>query len=346
MVMRLHTLAILLGVSLVCTAGVHAAGVHVLSDRPLPAPAAYALDVRWATDQSVYITAYNEGILEVPTGDLKAKTIIPPVGGRCKSCVRLGLSDAYLVTAFPAFAVVWKKHDRPESHQLAFDTTVDLDVHDDRLLLLGSRREKGKWAPDGAIGWTGTLSSGLADLEPVLFSQQGPKAQVFGKCGFLDHGGARFFPDGSFVLVPGAEPGVYLYDHRGRLSYTWQTNKLNIFDRCNLPQDQLLLYMRDPEARAKWLTRVRTVDDVLALPEGPGLVVREVKGGKTIWSLILLRRDKPTIVTPLPFSEATDVASVKADVRGRQIVFLVNRSARWRNDNKPSPGRLILAEWR
>lgn len=336
---------------LTALAALTAAGsdIRILSDRVLPGPGAYALDVRFAKADAVYVTTIEDGVLEIDTAHVnQSKNVAYPrvEGERCFSCSELAASPRYVVTAFPAGGLSWKEISDSHGNPVPFDAIVDIDVRDDRLLLLGSRREGKAWAPDGAIAWMGTLSKRLADLHPVLTSGQGPAAMVMGRCGFINPGAIRFFPDGSYVIVPGVEPGVFLYSASGQLLYTWQTDRLRIFDRCEVPEEQRLLYMKDPEARMQWINRSRLVDEVLPLPEGPALIAREAKNGTTRWQMILLRKNLPPRTIDLPFVANTDAAYVRADVRGSQIVFLVRQSARWRNNGKPTPGRLILAEWK
>ena len=319
--------------------------VRVITDTALTGAAAETGGVRWASADSVYLTTMAEGVLEF---DLHAKTpariVFPATRGKCFTCVHLGTSSRYMVTAFPAFAMAWKRITEPSIHPVPFDVISALDVRDDRLVFIGSRREKGQWAPDGAIAWSGTLSKDLADLHPVLFSALGPDAQILGDCGFGDVSAARYLRDGSYVLVPGVEPGVFLYDPDGKLLYTWQTDRLGFLDRCDISPQNRLLYARDPEARYQWLNHYRTVEDILPLPEGPALLLREVQGGSTKWSLLILKRNAPPSKIDLPIRAPSDVAIAKADIRGKRIVFLIRTYGEWRRGWRPQPARLIVAE--
>ncbi len=334
------------GIVLIGNRAPEANRLRIISDSPLAGKAAYALDLRWESPGILYMTSFEESVVKVRTEDLHVlKNVVRGIRGQCLECSMLGLSTDYLVTAHTVAGVAWKQLTESSGHLLPFDMVVDIDVHGDKLLLLGSRRENGVWAPDGAIAWTGTLSSGLKDLHPVHFSSVGPDKKILGRCGFISHGAVRFFPDGSYVVVPGVEPGVFLYQKDGKLAHVWQTEPLNVFDECELSQPQQLLYMKDPEARMQWLKQKRVVDDVLAMPEGPALVVREVIDGITHWSMVVLHRDRPASVLRLPFTAPTDVASLRADLMEKEVAFLMNLSARWRNDGAPTAGRLILAEW-
>jgi hypothetical protein len=321
--------------------------VRVIADTVLTGAAAEAGGVRWASTDSVYLTTMADGVLEL---DLHAKNpskiVFPATKGKCFTCVHLGASSRYLVTAFPAFAMAWKRIAESSIHNVPFDVIAALDVRDDRLVFVGSRREEGQWAPDGAIAWSGTLSKDLLDLHPVFFSALGAKAQILGDCGFSSVSAVRYLRDGSYVLVPGLEPGVFLYDPDGKLLYTWQTDRLGFLDRCDVSAQNKLLYARDPEARYQWLNHYRTVNDIVPLPEGPALLLREVQGGSTKWSLLILRRNAAPSKIDLPIQAPSDVAIARADIRGNRIAFLIRTYGEWRRGWKPQPARLIVAEWR
>ncbi len=338
--------ALLTAVSSATHSAAAAPHVRVISDRVLAGAAAKAIDVRWASAGSVYVTTLAAGVLEIdPQSDKGQRIAFPTSRGNCSTCAHLAASSRYIVTAFEAFALAWKQVGDAPIHNAPFDSIVDIDVRDDRLLLLGSRREEGKWAPDGAIAWAGTLSKDLLDLHPVLFSTMGAEAQILGDCNFTGFGAARYLRDGSFILLPGVEPGVFLYGADGKLEYTWQTDGLGFVDRCDLSHEDRLLYARDPEARYQWLSRRRIVNDILPLPEGPALVVREVDGGRTKWTILVLRRNARPVRVGLPFTSPTDVASMRADVRGNRIAFLIRTFGGWRRGFTAPAARLIIAEW-
>ena len=217
-------------------------------------------------------------------------------------------------------------------------------AHAGYRVILGSRTEKGKWAPDGAIAWAGSLGMGLRDLRPVLFSTQGPKAEVISRCGFLEPGALRFFADGSFFIVPGVEPGAYLYDRTGKLVHTWQTSGLGFVDRCDLSEKQVVTFSADPEQRARWRAGKVMIDDVLPTPDGPALLLHEYRDGTARWTMLVLRRNGKPQRIALPFSVPSDVASLRADIQGKRIVFLVRTFGSWRKNAQPQSARLIVAE--
>ena len=329
---------------LVVVSPASAQSVRVISDRVLTGDATRALDIRWATAGSVYVSSYFAGVLQVDiaTGKSTPAAFVQPRRA-CPSCSHLGVSNRYVVTSFPVYDMAWKEWSKPQVHRHLFDAVVDLDVRGDRLLMLGSRTEGGRWAPDGVIGWTGSLDKQLKDLRPILYSVKGPKAQTIARCGFLGPGATRFFADGSFVVVPGVEPDIYLFDSSAKLVHTWQTAKLGFVDRCDLSDAQVEALSADLEQRARWRAARTMVDDVLPAPAGPALLLHEYRSGVARWTMLVLRRNGPPQRITLPFTTKSDVTSLRADIRGNRIAFLIRSFGEWRPNVVPS-SRLIIAE--
>ena len=172
-----------------------ARSLRILSDRPLPPPLVKAVDVRWASDSSVYLTLAREGTVEasVDFDHLKVTPMIAKMqepGGSFSHL--LAASSEYLVTSGP-FWITWRSIASPTRAEDAFDSIHDLDVAGDRLLILAARRgEKGQFAPEGAIAWTGSLRRGLSDLRPVAYDATGPGARNLGACSNFHMGVSAF----------------------------------------------------------------------------------------------------------------------------------------------------------
>src|SRR5436305_6560944 len=200
--------------------------LRILSDRPLPPALVSALDIRWASDHSVYMALAREGTVEasIDLDHLKITPMIPKMGEPEGSfSLLLAASSEYLVTSGP-FWITWRSIASPTRAEDAFDSIHDLDVAGDRFVILASRRgEKGQFAPEGAIAWTGSLRRGLSDLRPVAYDATGPGARNLGACSNFHMGGVRFLGDGSFLVVPGVQPGILLYSPEGKLIHTWDS---------------------------------------------------------------------------------------------------------------------------
>jgi hypothetical protein len=253
------------------------------------------------------------------------------------------VTPSFLVVASPVFAVRWHDRQTTRDQTLSFAAILDLDANGHRLLLLGAQKdEQERFAPDGAIAWIGSLTRDLADLRPVYYSSSGPGAKTVANCGLFDLGAVRFLRDGSFLVVPGVEPGAYLYSAAGKLSRTWDTAQIGLDSGdCETLDGKLRnrLYA-DPEPRFAWLNQRRTLDDILALPGDPGLIVRRVAQGRTSWELKILGREGKITTVALPVRSTTDLAHLRGDVRGDRIAILVSEYGK---HGPAAPPRLILA---
>lgn len=304
-------------------------GLRLVSETVLPAHLERARDVRWASSESVYLAVSLTGTVELaldPVGN-DVKQVIPDGHGPEAIWLtsRLGASDAYLAAAAPVFLVGWKSRSTAGLQgREVFEDIEDIDVAANRLVVLGFRRdEKGRIASDGAIAWMGSLDLGLTDLKAVAFSQAGVGARPMDSCANFEIGAVRFLPDGTFVVLPGAESGVFLFDSEGRLLHTWETTALGLDRLCDFDDPQRDLFSRNPLARWAWINQFRTVDEVLPLPEGPGLVIRKVAAAGTGWELTLLRRTGSARTSELPISSPSSNAHLRADIRGQRVAFLI-----------------------
>lgn len=320
--------------------------LHIISDRPLPQALHEASDIRWASDTSVYLSLYREGAVEasVDLDHPRVVKVIPgmrEVGGTF--CSGLAASPEYLVTHGPLW-ITWRSVSEPTRKEEAFDSIHDLDVFQDRLLVVAARRDdKGRFAPEGALAWLGSLRKGLSDLRPVAYDASGPGGKTLGACSTFQMGGARFLADGSFLVVPGVQPGIHLYSAEGKLLRTWDSGPIGLDADCaSLTEQQIRRFATQFVPRVEWLNQRRTLDEILPLPQGPGLVVRSVSEGKARWSLKILRQDGTVPTYTIPVSGQSEFAHLKGDVRGRKIVFVMSASEK--DGMKSDVSRLVLAE--
>lgn len=325
--------------------------LRVLSDQPLPDPLRRADDVRWAGPGSVFIAAAMAGAFEVEIG--KATNAPPqliiapvPVPNYLRHCSRLGVSDEYIVSACPIRSVFWKPRSSKDPDkvqtELSFDAIVDLDVWKGRLLLLGARRDaQRRFAPDGAIAWTASLGEQLTEVKPLMYSVSGPGARNMDACGIMDLGKVRFLPDGSFVIAPGVEPGIFLYDAAGKLKRTWQADLVGFDAGCGISDEQMYSFSESFVTRYQWINQRRVLDEILPLADGLGFVIRTRSAGQTRWQLKVLGNEGGVSSYELPFTSAAEYAHVRGDVRDGRIVFLLLDRFK---DAPPNSARLLLAE--
>ncbi len=337
---------------LVCAAaGSFAADVRpprLVSTVRLEGGAADALDVRWLSDREVLLGAGRKGTFAYDVQSGATRTVVGGTGasGGFAYVARLGISPAYIVTAGLFGEVAWLSTapGATLSPRVPFDMILDADVYDDTLVVLGARRDaKGKWAPEGAIAWIGSLRQNLRDLRPLHYSEFGSEPKSLNNCHYLGSGAARFLRDGTLLVIPTVEQGMYLYDRSGKLLKTWPTEGLGFRDRCDLTAEQIVTYSVQPTARWKFLNSTTVLDEVIPLPGiagGAGLIKRTQSGGAMRWTLHVLRDGKVQATYPLPVT-AGERAALRADVRGRKVALLI---IEYRTDKNPDGARLLFME--
>ncbi len=328
-------LAALLGSSVAQAAdlpGKVAAGpaIEVVREVRLPPTLRWSMDVRWAGDSTLFLAAGKVGVyeLQVGSGVLSSRKVLFPEleDGRLWLSARLAVSPSFLVAAAPVHSLAWKRRDGSSSSpELPFAAVVDMDMHQDRMLVLGAQRDdEGVWSPDGAIAWLGSLGAELGDLTPVFFSRDGAGARNMGDCAVLETGAVRFLADGSFLIVPGVEEGVFLYGPTGRLVRTWQADAIGLDVGCDLSPELHRRLASDGHFRQlDYLNRRRTLDEILPLASGPALVVREVSQGSTSWRLELLHPDGSVASAALPVRSGSAYSHIRGDVLGDEVVLLM-----------------------
>jgi len=106
-------------------------GLEILSELPVPEPIEWAMDVRWASEDSVLIAGGQAGVFEVPVQGSAPPEVVIGGGrgaGRFWLASRLGRSMTHWVVASPVFSFAWKSEQAPTLQETPFDVIVDLDV--------------------------------------------------------------------------------------------------------------------------------------------------------------------------------------------------------------------------
>ena len=322
--------------------------LQILSDTALSEPFRYAVDVRWASDRSVYLALKRRGVVEYGLDSKKVmRQMIPgenEPGGFWLS-YQIAVSRSYLLAGSP-LALTWRPLDSAVRKEDAFEFLSDMDVHENRVAVGGPRRDSnGDFAPEGAIVWIGSLDKDLGDLRPLLFDARGPGAPNVNACGILHLGATRFLPDGSLIVVPGVQPGIYRFDPQGKLVQTLDTVGLGIDTDCaSVSEEQMRAMDRKYPPRLAWVNARRIVDDVLPLPAGPGLLIRSFREGQVRWTLKVLRPDGDVAIYDVPVRPQTPYAHLKGDIRqGRLVLLLWGYSEDGKPDGAPIPRLLTVS---
>jgi hypothetical protein len=322
----------MLGVALVLLAVAGAASaprvqpLHRLSViAEYPTALGMATDVRWAGDDSVLISDLERGIGQATlpaSGEVNVSWLPewPRPAGAGLQPKHIAFSGDRIVSGDMAFMLQWHARHGHESGQIPVEYIADLDLNGDQLLVSGMRRDQaGNMGLDGAMAWLGSLTAGEAGLKPILPFHSEDEIM---RCSGFGLGVVRFLRDGSFIVVPATEPGVFLFSPDGHLRRTWQSDAIGVEATCGLSKDQRPAFARSPATRQEWVNRRPMIDEVIETPDGPAVVIRSRGKEKTTWEMVVLNGDAGVRVA-LPFSSSSPWAHVAADTRGRRTVFLV-----------------------
>jgi len=320
--------------------------VTKLLELALPEPVAGSQDVRWETDQSVVLSAGTAGVfrLDLENASRSPQVLIPggTGEGRAWFSTRVAASERWLLAAAPVYSVVWTAREGGELQGTAdFDVILDVDVDGDHAALLAAKRTT-RLAPDGAVGWIGSLSKNLTDARPVYYSTDGPGASSFNRCGRFSVGAIRYMRDGTLIIVPGFENGIYKTDRTGRVLQVWDSTLLTPGPPCHITEDEASMLGRSPAGLDTYVNGRVIVEDALPLRGGAGLVVRYPGGDQVRWRLIRLTDKGPDGGTWLPIGETSASARVKADVRGDRLVLLVEEPGPPARPRQGTPRLLVF----
>jgi hypothetical protein len=326
-----------------------ALALHMLSDTVLSEAFRFALDVRWVSDHSIALAVLKSGVVEYNLdGKTSPKQLIPAdvAPGRSGYGQEVAVSSRYLAAGAWLQSITWRPLDSEVRKEEVFDCIHDIDVGGSQASIIGVRRDaQGKFSPDGVIAWIGSLDKDLADLKPLIFDAGGTGAPSMGACCGFHLGVTRFLADGSLVVVPGIQPGIYHFDSQGKLLQTLDTVALGTDTDCAAIRKEMVAPMgRDPSLRMAWINERRIVDDVLPLPAGTGLIIRSIQQGQVRWVLKVLHPDGSVGVYDVPVKAPNLFAHLKGDFRQGRLVLLLWASPPHRNpDGIPMPHLLIAS---
>jgi hypothetical protein len=306
---------------------IEASRFEVLHTQPLPAALRWASDVRWASDDTVWVAAGPDGVFEIAVEEGGSGPRRLGADGGGPDGLLLAASDGMVAAAVGFGPVSWTRADSPSNgRQTApLATIIDFDLWRGRGVLLGARRDaEGNWSPEGGLLWLGSLAEDLADVEATMFAESGPQALEVALCGTLGLGAVRFFADGRYAVVPGVQPGAFLYASDGELLHAWRTEPIGFYDRCELDWEEARQLKRDPRERIRWWRRHPTLDELLPWGDGPALIVRRPRQDGTSWQLVALSERGISEPVDLPVVTASTASHLKADLRGDRLAVLIS----------------------
>lgn len=318
---------LLLGIHVLAGPVAAAISFQTVSSTPLP-EGVIARDVRWAGPSEVYVSTGKRGVVRTRVDSSTHGTPVMPGGDRggfsISGLVAVGQSHVAVASPMGAFGWMPLAGNARTLGQKALLAVMDIDARGDSLAVLGADSGPVQGlARDGAIAWIGSLSKGMSDMRRLMKGRSNPGGKDMARCSILETGALRFMPDGSLIVVPGVEPGVYRYGPNGKLMQTWDTDPLGIVDDCWIADSELQLVARDFGRRIDWYASRVIVDEILPLPDGPALLLRRVEKGVTKWDVVTQPYRGKAQRVALPVTMPTPRGHVRGDVRGNQLVLLV-----------------------
>lgn len=326
----------------------NSATFRLVEERAVPGDLPMPRDVRWGRGDTLLL-ATGRGLVEIELTkpDASPRTLISKGNGadELPFVSHAAHSEGLVAAAALVQALAWKPMQSESPVRVkAFAAVVDMDLSGDRALLLGGRRgPEGQWCPDGAIAWTAKLDETLEALTPIFYSSVERAGTTMGRCGIFKLGAVRFLAHGGFVVIPGVEGGVHLYDPDGTLSFAWTAEEVGFFSGCPLDEEEQLEYSMDPKARAGWLNQRPVVEEILPIGDTFGVVIRRLIENQVRWELVHLQRGGTMQRYPLPFTTELPFTRLRGDARGGDLLFLLYQALDWM-DEEPALARLLLVE--
>jgi hypothetical protein len=332
--------------------------LRLLDRIPLPTRHSPATDIRWAGDDSVYVSWDRDGVFEVGLDGAERRTLVPSLKTLANGdnhYLHLAVSSMVLAVASPNWGIVWRPLKASPDGKFTVQSQKvpivnGLDLSGDRVLFMGiaDRNEDkdghAQFAPQGDVAWIGALSDRLKGLRPILYDVEGAGAPNYFNCRSNPIGAVRFLDGGSFITAPGFQDGVQLYDARGRVVRTWTNEQVGIDTHpdCHRMSKQEHQRFATEAGWGPWLNSHHVLDDILPLPQGPGLLVRSWGAdGEAHWSLKVLRAGGiQTYTVPVVSRRPSD--RLHGDVRDGKIVLLLASGFNWSADPANYPAEMLL----
>lgn len=336
------------------------AGVRVVAEHNLPPETRWAWDVRWVSHASVAVTHAGDGTFQVPLAPGQPASLLIPAGSRrvpgpvgqdrtlIWAHTMLGVSDRFLAVAAPSFELGWvpRKPGGGAPRVVEFTGAVDLDVHDNRLLVVGLRGGAPAVAGEGpTILWETNLEASTESVFRPRFSlsRSVPEIELDDWLHASASAKVRFLSDGSFLFVPGVMAGVYWYDRDEHLLRAWNSEALglDVVERSDPAAARRAASNRG--AMLALRNGLRLVDEILPLPEGPAVVVRQARKDDVLWTMHLLRRDGSVTSMALPMHTSSPNWILSGDAQGRRVILILFEIC-VQGPRTCSPSRLVELE--
>ncbi len=258
-----------------------------------PNELAAAADIRWQADGSLLVGLREDAVHSWKPGTLETGPVATLAGTTYRRAARYGNYSRLgggppggLVFAGDLFGVYRQRGGRIEGLKENLEIVGDLDHHSGWTVAVGLARQaepspgpEDLWEP--YVAWLFDAEGGTRGLLPT---RDGGVA--LDSCYPVELSIARFVADDLVLVIPGAEPGAFLYGTDGTLRGTVSLDALSASRPDCRPEQKALLY--EEEYRTAWLARHRVLDEVAA--NGEGDVFFFVRHGEDVSSAPLVSR--------------------------------------------------------
>lgn len=245
----------------------------------LPQPLALTADLRWLDEDQLLLGVEGSGVYSWRIGEKEGflQASLTSAGDYHRgyeSYSRVGGSSSGSVAfAGGLFGVYLKSKDDLDTLK-AIEIIGDVDRRGERTAVVGlSRNEDGGW--EDHIAWM--FKDGESEPRTLLPTRDG--GEIMGQCWHAEVSVVRFLSDERVLVVPGLEPGVFVYDTAGQLLESLGADTFAADAGCGLEKERRSM-LGQASFAIGWLAGRRVIDELLADEAGNiYFFVRHVPGG-------------------------------------------------------------------
>lgn len=306
--------------------------LRVVQPFELPIEGESILDVRWAGKDSVYLLYGEGGVdeLELREGLPRVREVLPdPDVLGLGRLLNLATSSEWVLASPIGSGFAWRK---ARSTGGSFDVRTkplhglfqDVDVHGDRVVVLGVASMEAWRREEGGIVWLGELDEDLDRWRAVVVRDEVAEDTDLFHTREAALGSIRFLDDGSLLVAPSFLPEVLHISSTGKVKDVWTEEEL-FADRGDevdaKPQGE------GGDVGEHQLARMAgsgVIDEVLPLPRAPAIIAREA-GRAGRWRLGVLGPEVQWYDIPVPRTGARARLRGDADDEGRIVLAASGR---------------------
>ncbi len=242
-----------------------------LSRLDLPDAVERVTDVRWLSDDELLLGVGSDGIHAWRIGDDETRIVASraeAVGRRrgFESYSRIGGASSAAVAFGGAIRGVHLQDADGTRLLKPVEIVGDMDRRGSLTAAVGLSRRSGDY---GRGDWEDHIAWLFEDDRetPRDLLPTRDAGQSMDRCWEADLSSIRFISDDRVLVVPGGEPGVFVYDRSGALIESLATETFTADGGCEIEEGQGVL-LSQPLYGLAWLGQRRVIDEVVADGEG------------------------------------------------------------------------------